>query len=73
MLAFEQSYPAPVASSTFDFTPGELFGPLNTVEQKFAPVRLFLRGNLDLLKQGRESPSSDLAMRRTTHKGARER
>ncbi len=41
-----------MAVSNFDCTPDELFGPLNTVEQKFAPARLFLRGNLALLKHG---------------------
>lgn len=32
-----------------DFTPNELLGPLNDIERRFAPERLFVRGNVSIL------------------------
>lgn len=36
-----------------EWTPEELIGPLNEVERKNAPERLFLAGDVDLLRSGR--------------------
>lgn len=35
-----------------ELTPDELLGPLNDVEQKFAPKNLFVAGNVDYLQHG---------------------
>lgn len=35
-----------------ELTPDELLGPLNDVEQKFAPKKLFVAGNVDYLQLG---------------------
>lgn len=35
-----------------EITPDELLGPLNDVEQKFAPKSLFVAGNVDYLQHG---------------------
>ena len=39
-------------STPIERTPDDLVGTLNTVEKKFAPARLFLRGNISLLNAG---------------------
>lgn len=39
-------------SKTIVKTPEELLGPLNQVEKKYAPTKLFLEGNLQLLEAG---------------------
>lgn len=36
----------------YEFTPEQLLGPLNAVEQKNAPQRLFVAGDVDILNHG---------------------
>jgi DNA processing protein len=49
-------------------TPDELVGPLNEVERKNAPERLFLAGDVDLLRSGRRV--SVVGSRRVSPEGA---
>jgi len=39
-------------STYLELTPEELLGPLNDVEQKYAPEKLYVAGNTDFLAQG---------------------
>jgi DNA processing protein len=41
-----------MAIDAIELPPDELLGPLNDVERKFAPKRLFLVGNIDIFKTG---------------------
>jgi DNA processing protein len=41
-----------MAESRAEFSSEELFGPLNDVERKYAPARLFVSGDIDFLKLG---------------------
>jgi DNA processing protein len=41
-----------IQPSYVEFSCDELLGPLNAVEQKFAPKRVFVAGNIEILKHG---------------------
>lgn len=44
--------PHAVAKSSNEFTPEDLLGPLNEVEKKHAPPRLFVAGDRAILRAG---------------------
>ncbi len=82
VLQFEKVMEMPVARKIFTLTPRELLGPLNDVEGKFAPPKLFAAGTMEIPLQRprvavigsrKASPGGlDAAVRMQRHSSERE-